>query len=157
MARRRKEDYFPEIPGAPSPLEATADRTVRFEEVDPLCIVWHGRYPSYLEDARTAFGERYGLAYLDMHDQGFVAPIVRMHLDYHAPLRFREAFTVMARLHWTDAARLNFEYRLTRADGEQVASGYTVQIFTDFDNEVLPVWPDYMEQLRRRWREGKWE
>ena len=36
---------------------------VRFSEVDMMNIVWHGSYPLYLEDAREAFGEKYGLSY----------------------------------------------------------------------------------------------
>ena len=36
---------------------------VRFSEVDMMNVVWHGAYPLYLEDAREAFGEKYGLSY----------------------------------------------------------------------------------------------
>ena len=39
---------------APLPLTCTVPREVRFEEVDALNVVWHGRYPSYFEDARVA-------------------------------------------------------------------------------------------------------
>ena len=37
---------------------------IRFSEVDSLLIVWHGHYLKYFEDAREAFGRKYGLGYL---------------------------------------------------------------------------------------------
>ncbi len=39
---------------------------VRFNEADPLGIVWHGHYVRYFEDGREAFGNKYGLRYLDI-------------------------------------------------------------------------------------------
>lgn len=42
----------------PPPLSAGATRLVRFNEADPLGIVWHGHYASYFEDARAAFGDK---------------------------------------------------------------------------------------------------
>ncbi len=31
----------------PPPLVRSVVRSVRFEETDPMGLVWHGRYPSY--------------------------------------------------------------------------------------------------------------
>ena len=155
MTRRRRQGYFSTEPGAPPMLSASVSRPVRFEEVDPLGIVWHGRYPSYLEDGRVAFGDAHALEYLRMRDEGFAAPIVQMHVDYHAPLRFGESCRIEAALHWSDAVRLNMEYRVTReGDDTLVASGYTVQMLTSLDGEPMMVWPDYMERWRERWRKA---
>ena len=83
-------------------------RTIRFEEVDPLGIVWHGRYPSYFEDARVALGDRYGIGYADFHRERVAAPIKQMQTNYILPLRFGERCTITALLHWTEAARINY-------------------------------------------------
>ena len=40
---------------------------VKFNEADPLGIVWHGHYIRYFEDGRESFGKRYGIAYLDFY------------------------------------------------------------------------------------------
>ena len=32
---------------------------IRFNETDPLGIVWHGHYITYLEDGRESFGKKY--------------------------------------------------------------------------------------------------
>ena len=109
--------YFPVQEGAPQPLRVSVERQVRFEEVDPLNIVWHGRYPSYFEDARVAFGEKYGLGYLDCYRQGILMPIKKMHVDYFRPLAFPERFSIEGILHWSEAARLNFEFVLRNLAG----------------------------------------
>ena len=82
MTVSSRTTYFQEQPDAPPPLEAECSRRVRFEEVDPLNIVWHGRYPGYFEDGRCAFGDKYALRYQDMFQHQFIAPIVQMHIDY---------------------------------------------------------------------------
>ena len=50
---------------------------VRFSEVDMMNVVWHGSYALYLEDAREAFGARYGLSYHRYIEENIFAPIVR--------------------------------------------------------------------------------
>ncbi|WP_163335657.1 thioesterase family protein [Desulfopila sp. IMCC35008] len=154
---RLKEKYFPVDESAPAPLVASCMRRVRFEEVDGLGMVWHGRYPSYLEDGRIAFGDAFGLTYQSFMVHNTVAPIVKMHLDYRSVLRFDEQITVETKLHWSDAARLNFTYTLFKKNGEVAASGYTVQMMTEPDGTVLLVLPDWLETFRRKWKEGGFE
>ena len=36
-----------------------------------------------------------------------------------------------------------------------VASGWTVQMLMNLEREVLVAWPEYMEESRRKWKEGK--
>ncbi len=149
-----KKAYFPLVAGAPPPLRCQTRRRVRFEEVDPLGIVWHGRYPGYFEDGRVALGRRFGLGYLDLYRQGIAAPVKQMHIDYRLPLRFEEEFTIEALLHWSDAARLNHEFLLRNSDGEVVTTGYTVQLLTDEQQRVLLLPPAFYQEFRDRWRAG---
>lgn len=151
----RKKAYFHSREGAPEPLRCRVERIVRFEEVDPLGIVWHGRYPSYFEDGRVLLGEQYGIGYMDFYRQGIVAPIKQMHADYHRPLRFGDPFTIEAILHWTDATRLNHEFVLRNAAGEVTTTGYSVQLLMDEQGDVLMLPPAFYEQFRQRWLNGE--
>ncbi|WP_419175747.1 acyl-CoA thioesterase [Desulfosediminicola sp.] len=153
---RSKKSYFPVDTTAPSNLVASIERRVRFEEVDTLRMVWHGRYPSYLEDGRIAFGDKYGLSYQAFIQHQTAAPVVQMHLDYLLPLRFDELFTIEAALHWTDSARLNFSYRLINDEGQTTAKGYTVQLLTDTRGEMLLIVPEWIKEFRDRWQAGEW-
>lgn len=146
--------YFKTTAGQPAPLRVTVERRVRFEEVDPLGIVWHGRYPGYFEDARVAFGDRFGIGYMDFYRQGILAPIKKLHVDYRRPLRFGDPFTIEGLLHWSEAARLNFEFILRNAAGEVTTSGYTVQMLMDAEHNVLLVPPPFYQAFCERWARG---
>ncbi|WP_022661116.1 acyl-CoA thioesterase [Paucidesulfovibrio longus] len=147
--------YFKPVPGAPAPLRITVQRTVRFEEVDPLGVAWHGRYASYLEDARVALGDTYGFGYLDLRDNGIITPIKQLHIDYLKPLRYAEPFTIEALLHWTEAARINIEYILRNQRAEVTTTAYSVQMLVDTEGELIIVQPEFCRGFFTRWKEGK--
>jgi acyl-CoA thioester hydrolase len=151
------KNYFAYNPNDPSPLIADTIRRVRFEEVDALGMVWHGRYPSYFEDGRIAFGDQYGLTYLIFRKNDIKAPIVQMHFDFKAQLRFDETMKIETTLHWCDAVRLDFSYRIINQSGKLAATGYTVQLLTDMNNTVLFVVPEWLQQFRENWRNGVWD
>jgi len=146
--------YFPRQEGAPQPLRVTVERQVRFEEVDPLNIVWHGRYPSYFEDARVAFGEKYGIGYMECYAQGILTPIKKMHVDYFRPLRFQERFTIEGILHWSAAARLNFEFIIRNRAEEVTTTGYTVQMLLDSEMNIMLIPPPFLHDFLERWEKG---
>ena len=150
-----RRPYFPFKQDAPEPLRAIVRRRVRFEEVDPLGIVWHGRYPGYFEDARVALGEKYGIGYLDFYQQGVVTPIKKMHINYIRPLKYAEEFTVEAIMHWTEAARMNIEYIIRNNNQQITTTGYTVQLFMDIQQNLLFSSPPFYMEFCERWKAGK--
>ena len=109
--------YFQSVPGDPLPLRLAVKRLVRFEEVDSIGIVWHGRYPGYFEEARVALGHKYGISYSDFINRRIPVPIRQMSVDYLEPLFFEDEIEIEAILHWTEAAKMNFEY-IKRKDGK---------------------------------------
>ena len=149
-----KKRWFPNVENSPEPLSMVVERHVRFEDVDALGIVWHGRYPSYFEDARVALSARYGLGYMDFYDKGVIAPIKQMYVDYHQPLRFEDHFTIEGRWHWSEAARLNFEFILRNDQQQIVTTGYSVQMLLDSESNILVVPPPFYQQFLQRWQEG---
>jgi acyl-CoA thioester hydrolase len=150
-----RKSYFPMVKDAPVPLCLTVKRRVRFEEVDSMGIVWHGCYPSYFEDGRVALGRRYGISYSDFIREQVPVPVRQMQIDYHRPLRFDEEFEITAILHWSDAARINFEYEIHVAQGLLVCTGCTVQLMLDQDFEVLLVPPPFFAAFLTRWKQGE--
>jgi acyl-CoA thioester hydrolase len=150
-----KRGYFPKEAGSPAPLRVLVQRQVRFEEVDPLNIVWHGRYPSFFEDARVAFGEKFGIGYLDCYQRGILTPIRKMHMDYFRPLRFPEPFTIEGILHWTQAARLDFEFIIRNRADEVTTTGYTVQMMLDTEQNIMLIPPPFLREFFDRWKDGE--
>ena len=150
-----KKSYFRAAATDPAALRCCVERVVRFEEVDALAIVWHGRYPSYFEDGRVLLGEQYGLGYMEFYQQGIIAPIKQLHVDYQRPLRFGGRFTIEAILHWSDATRLNHEFVLRNAAGEVTTTGYTVQLLLDKEDNVQMLPPPFYAEFRQRWQAGE--
>lgn len=150
-----RRPYFPTKEGAPAPLRIRVDGRVRFEEVDVMGIVWHGRYLSYVEDARSAFGVKYGLGYREFRDNEVMAPIKKLHMDYLRPLRIGEAFSVEGILHWADASRMNFEFILRDTEERVTTTGYSVQLLMDPGGEVFIVPPPFLQRFRARWQAGE--
>jgi acyl-CoA thioester hydrolase len=143
-------------PDTPQPLAAFALRTVRFQEVDLMGVVWHGRYAEYFEDGRSAVGRAYGLDYRDFFREGIKAPVVSFEIEYGRSLLPGDTFRVETSLHWSAAVRMNHSYLIKREpDGIIMARGSTVQLLLDCQDQLLLVWPEYFQQLREKWRRGE--
>lgn len=153
---RRKKAYFDQIPGAPDPIVVEVKRRVRFNEADPMAIMWHGRYPLLFEEASEELGRRCGMSYPEFYESGLRAPIIELHIDYYQPLFLDEQFTIRASLLWHDGARLNTEFHLIKQDESLATSAYTVQLFTDHRTGApCVVSPEMLERCRSRWRAGE--
>ena len=156
MRTRKKSTYFERIPGTPDPIVVEVKRRVRFNEADPMAIVWHGRYPLYFEEASEELGRQCGLSYAQYFEAGLRAPFVEFHMDYHKPLFLDEEFIIRASLIWNEGARLNTEFHLIKQDGSIATSGYTVQLFINEETgEPYMVSPVLLEQCRRKWKAGE--
>jgi len=149
-----KKAYFKLSENDPESLHYTVERTVRFEEIDPLGIVWHGRYAGYFEDARVALGQQYGIGYMDLYNNGIMAPIKNMHVDFIRPLKFQDQISIEGILHYTDASRINSEYIIRNHKGETAATGYTVQMMLNSSYELYLVQPDYYHHFCQKWKAG---
>jgi len=132
-------------------LQERTEVMVRFNEADPLGIVWHGHYIRYFEDGREAFGKKFGVAYLDFYREGYAVPIVSVHCDYKKPLRYGESVIVECKYEDTPAAKLKFHYRIFEADTrELVATGSSVQVFVESKTFQLQLTiPPFFEQWKK--------
>lgn len=155
MQRRRKGGYFPIEPGSPAPVVARVSRRIRFGDVDPMGILWYGRYAHLFEDANDELGRRCGMSYADFQRERLGAPIVQFHVDYFASPVLGEEVVTTGRLHWSPGARLNIEYEIHKESGQLAATGYTVQMFVDEQGVPCLAPPPLQEACRRRWLAGE--
>jgi acyl-CoA thioester hydrolase len=149
MNHRRNDSYFP--PDEKAPLMVECFRRVQFDEVDPLRIVWHGRYVSYFEQGRNEWGRKFGFSYHEMAKNGFAAPIAQLHVDYLYPLQYDELIRIKTQCHWTEAAKMNFSYEIYTENGTLSARGYTVQAYTDLNGKPLLLRPEFAERFYQKW------
>jgi len=134
-----------------------SDRTeilVRFNEADPLGIVWHGHYIGYFEDGREAFGNKFGIGYLDFYKKGYVVPVVSVQCDFKKSLRYGDKVIVETHFIPCDAAKLKFSYRLFNSiTNDLIATGSSVQVFLDAGNSTLQLTnPPFFEEWKKEHR-----
>lgn len=131
-------------------LSAEKQFEVRFSEVDMMNIVWHGSYPLYLEDAREAFGQKYGLSYQLYIKERTLVPIVEMTLNYKRALRFGMTPTIKITYRPTDSAKIIFDYEIYDSQtGEVYLTAHTTQVFMDMENNLLWYSPEFYTEWKK--------
>jgi acyl-CoA thioester hydrolase len=133
-------------------FKATVRVKVRFSEVDSMAVVWHGNYIHFFEDAREAFGEKYGITYMDVFANGFYTPLVSVHCDYKSPLRYGDEALVEIVYFDTLAAKIIFKYNISNlTTGNLAATGETVQVFLSVNDNALSLGiPPFFEKWKQK-------
>jgi acyl-CoA thioester hydrolase len=135
-------------------LRATISIEVPFHDLDPMQIVWHGRYPQYFEIARCRLLEQIGYSYEDMHASGYAWPIIDMRIQYVRPARFHQKLDVTATLREYEN-RLKIRYEIHDAvTGERITKGYTCQVAVRIaDGTMLMSSPEVLQNKVARFFE----
>lgn len=131
-------------------LQAEKQIEIRFSEVDAMNVVWHGSYPLYFEDAREAFGAKYGLSYQRYLKEQVYAPIVELNIQYKRPLLYGMKPIVRINYIPTEAAKVVFDYEIVNPDdGTVFATAHSVQVFMDTNYQLLWYSPEFYEQWKK--------
>ncbi|MBR5763872.1 MAG: acyl-CoA thioesterase [Bacteroidaceae bacterium] len=125
---------------------------IRFSEVDVMNVVWHGSYPLYFEDAREAFGAKYGLSYKRYMDERVFAPIVELDIKYKRPILYGMTPVVRIMYRPTEAAKIVFDYEIVDAETNTVfATAHSVQVFMDMNYNLMWDNPDFFVEWKKQW------
>ncbi len=132
-------------------LSNEIELTIRFSELDPLGVVWHGNYFKFFEDGRDALGNQYGLNYLHMHERGLVVPIVKCSVDYKSSIYYHNRIKVVTTYHNTAAAKIVHRYEVWNlSTGKLSAKGETIQVFTDTAGNLIMTNPDFFLDWKKQ-------
>lgn len=135
-------------------LKASKQFEVRFSEVDSMNVVWHGSYPLYFEDAREAFGAKYGLEYKSFRDNGYFAPLVELTFHYKRPIRYGMKPRIDITYRPTEAAKIVFDYEIHDSETDELmATGHSVQVFMDTDYQLVWDNPEFYSEWKKRWKQ----
>ncbi|MDB5989220.1 MAG: 4-hydroxybenzoyl-CoA thioesterase domain protein [Herbaspirillum sp.] len=118
----RNEDH------PPAAWCAEVELQIQFFDLDPMDVVWHGRYVQYLEHARCALFEQINYNYPQMKASGYAWPVIDLHLRYAAPALFMQRIKVRATIvEWQN--RLKIDYLISDAEsGRRLTRASTVQV-----------------------------
>ncbi len=113
-------------------LKTKININIRFSETDAMGVVWHGNYLKFFEDAREFFGEKFGMSYLDVYNNGYYTPIVKSEINHKNPLYYGEKMIVEISLEFSKAAKIIHHYSVINQETNVVcATGKTIQVFMD--------------------------
>ncbi len=142
---KRKEQY-----NEASELTISKEIRIRFNETDPLGIVWHGYYITYFEDGREAFGRHHGISYLDVQANGYTTPIVKSICEHKLSLRYGDVARIETTIVNTPAAKMIFRYTIYDPSGAVACTGETVQVFVNSNGEMSLNCPPFFEEWKRK-------
>jgi acyl-CoA thioester hydrolase len=110
---------------------------VQFYHLDPMFVVWHGNYPEFLEQARTAMFENIAFGYSEMDETGYIWPVVDMRIKYVRPLVLGQRIKVKAELAEFEN-RIKVSYLITDlASGTTLTKAHTIQVAVDRNTQEL--------------------
>ncbi len=130
-------------------LTSRIELKVRFNECDPLQIVWHGNYLKYFEDGREDFCLLHGISYLDMKKLGFSSPIVKSTCEHKLPLQYGDTFYVETTFQPVAAAKFIFTYKILK-DDKLVCAGETTQVFLNESKELVLINPPFFLDWKKK-------
>lgn len=118
-------------------LVASCTMSPQFYDIDAMQVVWHGNYPRFFEEARSALLDMIGYNYTEMQESGYLWPIVDMRIKYISPLRLHQKLIVEAALIEYEN-RLKIEYRIFDSHTKVVLTrGYTIQVAVKCGHETM--------------------
>jgi len=124
---------------------------IRFSELDPMGVVWHGNYLKFFEDGREAFGAEYDLGYYDVFEHGYMTPVVKLAIDYKEMVRYGDEIIVETEYVPILAAKIIFNYTVYKANnGRVVAKGSSAQVFIDKINKLQLTNPEFYEMWKEK-------
>ncbi|HWI40986.1 MAG TPA: acyl-CoA thioesterase [Verrucomicrobiae bacterium] len=106
---------------------------VRFNEIDAYRVAWHGHYIAWMEIGRNELAQRFGLDAETLQSLGYLAPVVRLEVDYLRPARYAQELRVRTTLQRTETASLEFHTVILDPDGKSCLRAKTVHVLTDAD------------------------
>ena len=107
---------------------AETEMKVQFFDLDPMEVVWHGRYVEYLEVVRCILLDSIGYNYPEMRASGYAWPVIDLHLRYSESARFGQRLKLRAEIvEWEN--RLKIGYLITDAtSGRRLVRASTTQV-----------------------------
>ena len=104
---------------------------VYYADTDAGGVVYHARYLDFFERGRTEFLRTLGLSVGELHEQGYVFPVVRLELDYRAPARLDDLVRVETEILETGRTSFTLGQRAVRVtDGKLLAEGRVTLVCT---------------------------
>ena len=132
---------------------------VRYPDCDMMGGVHHAVYPVWFEAARMDFFEAMGFSFRDMNALGIDPPLVDLHVQYRAPVRYPGRVRIRTALRFFAPKKLELAYALYFED-RLCAEATTFHIWTGPDGKSLDMecsHPEIYAKIQAAKEEGSFE
>lgn len=109
--------------------------------------VYHSRYLDVLEAARGEFFRELGQPFLVLQEADMIFPVIECRLTFKAPARYDDLITVELWVAEAARIRLNFGYRILRADGTLLVEAGTWHVCTSLHDKPRRLPPEIVTLL----------
>jgi acyl-CoA thioester hydrolase len=104
---------------------------VYYADTDAGGVVYHARYLDFFERGRTEFLRERGLSVGELHERGYIFPVVRLEMDYRAPAQLDDLVRVETEILAIGRTSFTLGQQAVRAmDGRLLAEGRVTLVCT---------------------------
>jgi acyl-CoA thioester hydrolase len=104
-----------------------------------------------MEEGREDFGKKFGISYMTIKANGYMAPVVKLVCEYKKPLAYEDKVVVETQYVDSDAAKITYHFKIYRSSDRQlVATGESVQVFLDMNFELILTNPPFFEEWKKK-------
>ncbi len=104
---------------------------VRYADTDQMGFVYYGKYAEYLEVGRTDMVRSIGVPYTEVEAKGILMPVSEMYIKFKVPAHYDELLTIQTSVASLPRASFNFDYIVTKENGQVVLEGQVKLAFVD--------------------------
>ncbi|MEE1132952.1 MAG: thioesterase family protein [Caryophanon sp.] len=133
--------------------ETTID--VRYAETDQMGVVYHANYVIWMEVGRTKFIEQLGYKYADLEKEGYLSPVLNIHVDYKTPVRYGQTVTVRTWVQAHSRVRTTYGYEIVHEDGTVAVTGQSTHTIVKKDtfrpvafSKIAPEWDALYHEIK---------
>jgi acyl-CoA thioester hydrolase len=92
---------------------------IYYEDTDAGGVVYHANYLGYFERARTEYLRQRGLSVKQLHEDGYIFPVVRVEADFRSPARLDDLVRIDTTVVEVGKTSFTLLQRAIRLPGEQ--------------------------------------
>lgn len=132
---------------------------VRYAETDQMGVVYHANYLVWMEVGRTALIEDLGFHYAEMEEQGILAPVVDIHIQYIKPITYGGTATVETWIEGYDGLRVVYGYRITNEQGDTAVTATSEHVCVRKETfkpvSIRRLFPDWHQAYEKEKKKGE--
>jgi acyl-CoA thioester hydrolase len=93
---------------------------IYYEDTDAGGVVYHANYLGFFERGRTEFFRQRGLSVKELHDAGFIFPVVRVEADFRSPARLDDLLRIETALLEVGRSSFTLRQRAVRQEDDRL-------------------------------------